>query len=282
MKGDMAAVRSHEGAPEVESGPPDGDHGRPSRHLLPAFGVPVLGALASVVLWWSITAAFHIRPYFVPSPWDIAVSFRDSAGYLFSETRVTVEETLVGFAVGGLAGLVISIVLAASRTVERATVPLLVALNSVPKVAIAPLLTVWLGFGFGPKVLMVILICFFPVVVSTMSGLTSTPIELSELARSLSANWWQTYLKVRLRWALPQILVGVKLATSLAVIGAVVAEISSPQHGLGAVIVLSGSSADTPLAFAAITLLALLSVALFYLVVGLERWLLPWARAISG
>jgi NitT/TauT family transport system permease protein len=282
MKGDMAVVRAHESAPAVESRPPDADSDRSSRRVLSAFGVPVLGVLAAIVLWWSITAVFHIRPYFVPSPWDIAVSFRDSAGYLLTEMKVTVEETLVGFAIGGIAGLVISIVLAASRTIERATVPLLVALNSVPKVAIAPLLTVWLGFGFQPKVLMVILICFFPVVVSTMSGLISTPSELSELAKSLSANWWQTYLKVRLRWALPQIFVGVKVATSLAVIGAVVAEIGSPQHGLGAVIVLSGSSADTPLAFAAITLLALLSVALFYLVVGLERWLLPWARAISG
>jgi NitT/TauT family transport system permease protein len=282
MKGDMAAVRSHEGTPAVETGPPDVDQDRSSRRLLPAFGVPVLGVLAAVGLWWSITAAFHIQPYFVPSPWDIAVSFGHSAGYLFAEMRVTVEQTLVGFAIGGLAGLVISIVLAASRTIERATMPLLVALNSVPKVAIAPLLTVWLGFGSGPKVLMVILICFFPIVVSTMSGLTSTPSELSDLAKSLSANWRQTYLKVRLRWALPQIFVGVKVATSLAVIGEVVAEIGSPQHGLGAVIVLSGSSADTPLAFAAITLLALLSVALFYLFVGLERWLLPWARAISG
>jgi NitT/TauT family transport system permease protein len=281
MKGDMAVVHLHEGDAAVESRPPDGDRDW-SRRVLSAVGVPTLGVLAAIALWWSITAIFHIRPYFVPSPWDIAISFRNSAGYLLAEMRVTVVETVVGFAVGAIAGLVISIVLAASRTIERATVPLLVALNSLPKVAIAPLLTVWLGFGFQPKVLMVILICFFPVVVSTMSGLTSTPSELNELAKSLSANWWQTYVKVRLRWALPQIFVGVKVATSLAVIGAVVAEIGSPQHGLGSVIVLSGSSADTPLAFAAIMLLAILSVALFYLVVGLERWLLPWARAISG
>jgi NitT/TauT family transport system permease protein len=152
----------------------------------------------------------------------------------------------------------------------------------VPKVALAPLLVVWLGFGPQPKILMVILICFFPVVVATMAGLTSTPTELGDLVRSLSASWLQTYVKVRLPWALPQIFVGLKVAISLAVIGAVVAEISSPQHGLGAVIVLSGSSVDTPLAFAAITLLALMSVALFYLVVVIERLLLPWAKEIAG
>lgn len=278
----MAVVHSHHGGAAVESEPPDGAHDQPSRRLLATFGIPVVGGLSAIGLWWSIIAVFHIRPYFVPSPLDIAAAFRNSAGYLLRETQVTLVEILVGFAVGAGAGLVISIVLAASRTIERATLPLLVALNSVPKVAIAPLLTVWLGFGFEPKVLMVILICFFPVVVSTMSGLTSTPSEFSELASSLSANWWQTYVKVRLRWALPQIFVGVKVATSLAVIGAVVAEVASPQRGLGAVIVLSGSSADTPLAFAAIALLAVLSVVLFYLIVGLERWLLPWARAISG
>jgi NitT/TauT family transport system permease protein len=129
---------------------------------------------------------------------------------------------------------------------------------------------------------LVVLICVFPIVVATMAGLTSTPAELAELSRSLSASAWQTYLKIRLPWALPQVFTGLKVAVSLAVIGAVVAEISHPDGGLGAVIVLSGMSLDTPLAFAAIVLLALLSTALFYLVVGLERWLVPWSRAIAG
>jgi NitT/TauT family transport system permease protein len=172
--------------------------------------------------------------------------------------------------------------LTAWKAVERATFPLLVALNSIPKVAVAPLLVVWLGYGPKPKIVLVVLICFFPIVVSTVAGLTSTPADLGELARSLSASWWQGYVKVRLPWALPQVFVGLKLGISLAVIGAVVAEISSPNQGLGAVIVLSGSSLDTPLAFAAIVLLALLSIVLFYLIVALERLLLPWARAISA
>jgi NitT/TauT family transport system permease protein len=115
-----------------------------------------------------------------------------------------------------------------------------------------------------------------------MAGITSTPAEMGELSRSLSASAWQAYLKIRLPWALPQVFVGLKVAISLAVIGAVVAEISNPSGGLGAVIVLSGMSFDTPLAFAAIVLLALLSTTLFYLVVALERLMVPWARAISA
>jgi NitT/TauT family transport system permease protein len=141
---------------------------------------------------------------------------------------------------------------------------------------------VWLGFDREPKIVMVVLISFFPIVISTMAGLASTPADLGELTRSLSASRTQAFLKVRIPWALPQIFVGMKVAITLSVIGAVVAEISSPQIGLGSVIVNAGVNADTPLAFAAIALLAIMSVVLYYAIAGLERLLLPWARAISG
>jgi NitT/TauT family transport system permease protein len=114
-----------------------------------------------------------------------------------------------------------------------------------------------------------------------MAGLTSTPSDLRELARSLSASWWQTFVKVRLSWALPQVFVGLKVATPLAIIGAVIGEVVNPDRGLGSVIVGSGASSDTPLAFAALVLLALGGVVLFYLVAAVERVLVPWARAIS-
>jgi NitT/TauT family transport system permease protein len=253
-----------------------------TQRRISAVGLPIIGVVGTVGLWWAIVVGFHIRSFFVPAPPDIVAAFRQQPDYLLRETWGTLSETLIGFAVAAASGLLIAVALAASRTIERATLPLFVALNSVPKVAIAPLLVVWLGFGPRPKIVLVALICFFPVVVSTMAGLASTPAEFSDLVRSLSASWWQTYVKVRLPWALPQIFVGLKVAISLAVVGAVVAEISNPNHGLGAVIVLSGASFDTPLAFAAIALLALISVALFYLVVGIERLLLPWAKEITG
>ena len=128
----------------------------------------------------------------------------------------------------------------------------------------APLLVVWLGFGSVPKISMVVLISFFPIVVAAMSGLTSTPVELTELARSLSASRSQTFVKLRIPWALPQIFVGLKVAVTLAVVGAVVGEFAGGDQGLGYVIVASGASADTSLAFAAMTLLSAMSVILFY------------------
>jgi NitT/TauT family transport system permease protein len=252
-----------------------------TRNRISLITLPIIGAVAAVAAWWAITELFHIRTFFLPAPPDIVDAFRIQPSYLLQETWQTVKETLIGFAIATAAGLIIAIAVTASRTIERATLPLFVGLNAVPKVAVAPLLVVWLGFGDAPKIVMVALISFFPILVATMAGLGSTPTDLSELSRSLSASRGQTYVKIRLPWALPQIFVGLKLGISLAVVGAVVAEIASPQQGLGAVILLSGQNLDTPLAFAAIVLLALISVALFYLVVGVERLLLPWAKEIA-
>jgi NitT/TauT family transport system permease protein len=254
----------------------------PSGRRLSAIGLPVAGAIVMIGLWWAAVDVFQVRSFFVPSPWDIVESFGRLPGYLLRETWTTLLETLAGFALALVIGLAISIVLTSFETLRRATLPLLVALNSIPKVAVAPLLAVWLGFGREPKIVMVVLISFFPIVISTMAGIASTPADLGELTRSLSASRTQAFVKVRIPWALPQIFVGMKVAITLSVIGTVVAEISSPQIGLGSVVVNAGTNADTPLAFAAITLLAVMSVVLYYLVAGLERLLLPWAKAISG
>ncbi|MFI5937514.1 ABC transporter permease [Actinoplanes sp. NPDC051494] len=245
-------------------------------------GLPVLGAVLAIGLWWVLTAALDIDPFYVPSPPDVVDSFLRTPQFLLSETWITLKRVLVGFGIAVVAGLVIAVVLAASRTVERMTMPLLAAVNAVPKVALAPLLLVWMGFGDSPKIVMVVLVSFFPVIVSTMAGLSSTPADLRELAASLSASWWQTFVKVRLAWALPQVFVGLKVATPLAIIGAVIGEVVNPDHGLGSVIVGSGANADTAMAFAALGLLAITGVALFYLMAAIERLLVPWAPAISG
>jgi NitT/TauT family transport system permease protein len=244
--------------------------------------LPTLGVIVAIALWWLACVVFHLDPFYVPSPADVVETFLKTPRYLLDESWVTIQRVLIGFAIAVTAGLVIAVVLAASRTVERMAMPVLAAINAVPKVALAPLLLVWMGFGNAPKIVMVVLVSFFPIVVATMAGLTSAPADLRELARSLSASWWQTFTKVRLPWALPQVFVGLKVATPLAIIGAVIGEVVSPDHGLGSVIVGSGTSSDTPLAFAALTLLALTGVILFYLMAAIERVLVPWARAISS
>ncbi|MEU4244334.1 ABC transporter permease [Actinoplanes sp. NPDC026619] len=244
--------------------------------------LPILGVVITIAVWWGITAAFHIDSFYVPSPVDVVDSFMRTPQFLLQETWTTLQRVLIGFVIAVAGGLAIAVTLATSRIIERMALPVLAAVNAVPKVALAPLLLVWMGFGDSPKIVMVVLVSFFPVIVSTMAGLTSTPADLLELARSLKASWWQTFVKVRLTWALPQVFVGLKVATPLAIIGAVIGEVVNPDHGLGSVIAGSGASNDTPLAFAALVLLAIMGVVLFYLVAGVERLLIPWARAISS
>jgi NitT/TauT family transport system permease protein len=244
--------------------------------------LPALGLILAVGAWWLATALFHIKPFYAPSPSDVVHTFGQTPKYLLDESWVTIQRVLIGFAVAVAGGLAIAVVLAASRTVERMSMPVLAAVNAIPKVALAPLLLVWLGFGDAPKIVMVVLVSFFPVIVATMAGLSSTPRDLHELARSLSASWWQTFVKVRLPWALPQIFVGLKVATPLAIIGAVIGEVVNPDHGLGSVISNSGNNNDTPLAFAALILLAIIGSVFYYLMAGIERLLVPWARAVKS
>jgi NitT/TauT family transport system permease protein len=245
--------------------------------------LPIVGAVAAVGLWWLSTVVFRASTIYLPAPPDLIDAVREPGHptLLMEKTWETLRVTLIGFGIAMGGGFLIALLLAAFRSVERAALPVLVALNSVPKVALAPLLVVWLGFEIRPKVVMVILICFFPIVVATMAGLAATPADLGELTESLSASRWQSYVKVRVPWALPQIFVGLKVSVPLAVIGAVVAETNNPNSGLGSAIVLASQQLNTPLAFVCLVLLAVLSTALFYLIVTLEWLLLPWARAIA-
>jgi NitT/TauT family transport system permease protein len=255
---------------------------RAARWQPSALWLPLLGAVVVVALWWLATIVFAIQPFILPAPPDITEAFFRLPGYLLRQTWTTLVETLAGFGLAVAGGLLAAVALTASRVVERALFPLLVAANAVPKIAVAPLLIVWLGFGSVPKVVMVFLISFFPIVVAAVSGLASMPAELGELARSLSASRRQTFVKLRIPWALPQVFIGLKVGITLAVVGAVVGEFSGGDQGLGYVIVASGSSADTALAFAAMTLLAVMSVTLFYAVSATERLLLPWAREVTA
>lgn len=245
-----------------------------------AVGLPLSGAVGTVVAWWLAIVLLDIESYIVPTPAQVVSAFARWPGYLMENAGVTLMETVQGFLITVVAGLFIGLAIASSDLLGRAMYPVLVALNSVPKLAFAPLLIVWMGFGQGPKIVMVVLMCFFPIVLSTATGLMSTPSELVELSRSLSAGRWQTFAKVRLHAALPHIFVGLKTAMPLAVIGALVGELFGATAGLGFVIQNAGS--DTAVAFAAIGLLAAMSIVLFYALVLLERLLLPWVRETTA
>ena len=249
-----------------------------------AVALPLFGITATVGLWWLVTVVFDVSPHFLPGPPDLVESLREPGRgkYLLDRSVEPAQVTLIGFGIAMSGGFVIALLLSTFRSVERAVMPALVGLNAVPKVGLAPLLVVWLGFEIEPKVVLVVLICFFPIVVATMSGLASLPAEFGELTASLAASRWQAYLKVRVPWALPQIFVGLKLSVPLAVIGTVVAETNNPNSGLGSAIVKASAQFETALAFVCLVLLALLSAGLYYLIVVLERWIVPWSRAISA
>ncbi|GIF23005.1 NitT/TauT family transport system permease protein [Actinoplanes tereljensis] len=241
--------------------------------------MPAIGTIALIAAWWAAIVVLNIESYLAPTPPQVLAALKNTTGYLTSNAVTTLLEVVQGYLIAVGLGLAVGALLALSAPLERAFMPAIVAVNAIPKLAFAPLLLVWMGFGQGPKIVMVVLLCTFPILLASVAGLTRTPAELIELAQSLSANRWQIIMRFRLPSALPQIFVGLKTAMPLAVIGALVGELSGATNGLGFVIANAG--ADTATAFAAITLLAAISVGLFYLVSLTERLLLPWARAIT-
>ncbi|MET0418468.1 MAG: ABC transporter permease [Actinoplanes sp.] len=243
---------------------------------------PVLGLTGSIAAWWLATSLFDIQTVILPSPPEVVDGFRQYPGLLMDATWSTTKVAVLGFALSVVVGIAIGLAIAAWKPFERAFSPLLVAVNAVPKVALAPLMLVWFGYGTTPVLAMAFLVCFFPIVLSTSTGLISTPADLAELARSLSASRLQTFRTIRVPAALPQIFVGLKLAMPLAVIGVSVGEMQYGDSGLGSIIVQTSGQGDTATAFAALILMALVSIVLYYLLVLLEWVTLPWVRATTA
>ena len=241
------------------------------------------GCALAFAAWWVITSAFSVPAVILPRPGQVWAAYGKLPGYLLTQAGVTLWETVAGFALAVAAGAVAGLLIATSAVLERACYPLLVAVNAVPKVAVAPMLVAWLGFGARPVLALVFLLCFFPIVLSTASGLMSTPADLVELSRSLSASRRQTFTKVRIPAAMPQVFVGLKVAMPLASVGAVIGEFQSGvDAGLGFVILTSSGLGDSPTTVAAVGLVAAMSVPLFYAVAAVERLVVPWVAATTS
>ncbi|WP_405577699.1 ABC transporter permease [Streptomyces sp. NBC_01092] len=241
--------------------------------------LPLAGLLVALGVWWLLTSVLEvIHPAVLPPPGAVLSAFAAAPVRFLKHAGDTTVETVVGFVLSSGCGVLIGLSLAGSRVLERMFTPLLVAVNAVPKIALGPLLVGALGWGQKPVLTMVFLLCFFPIVLSTATGLTSTPADLAELARSLDASRWQAFRKVRLPAALPQIFVGLKVAMPLAAIGAVIGEFQAGESGLGYLIVQAGGVGDTATAWAAIILIGLMSILLYFALVLLERLALPWVR----
>lgn len=198
------------------------------------------------------------------------------------EGWITLKATMYGFALAMLLGLPLAVAVTTFRWVHLMFYPLLVGLQSVPKVALAPLLLVWLGTGMASKLALAWLVAFFPVVVDAAAGLHSTPKELLDLARSLRASRWQTFRMVRFPAALPFVVTGAKVAVTLSLIGAVIGEFVGAGEGLGFLLLSATSQINTPLAFAALVALSVLGMGVYFFVVLVERALTPWLPPVPS
>ncbi len=236
-----------------------------------------LSLIVFALLWQAACYVFSVPTFLVPAPSDILLRLFEKGGLYLTHTWVTFYETLLGFAFAVLGGCLAAAVIVVVPALRDVIMPLLLIAQIVPKVAIAPILLIWFGYGLAPKVLIAFLIAFFPVVVNTTQGLISVEQELLELGQSLKATRWQIFWKFRVPTALPNLFSGMKIAITLAVIGAVIGEFVGGNRGLGYLIIIANQELDTPLAFAAILVLSVGGIILFWMIEIAERYLVPWS-----
>jgi NitT/TauT family transport system permease protein len=252
------------------------DSSKSAGRRLKAILTPFIGLAALLVVWALITAVFKIPEYLLPSPVIVAKRIVTDWPLLSRNFAYTLLEVVVGFCVSVLVGIPAAFLVVLSRPVERILMPIIVASQAVPKVAIAPLLVIWLGFGLLPKVVISFLIAFFPVLVSTSTGLRSVETDMIDLVRSMGASTTKIMFKVRLPTALPQIFSGLKVAISLSVVGALVGEFVGADRGLGYIMMTASGSLDGTLVWATLIVLIFLGVVLFQIVAMIERFAIRW------
>jgi ABC-type nitrate/sulfonate/bicarbonate transport system permease component len=237
---------------------------------------PLLFSLLVLGAWQAYTELADISPLLLPSPFQVARSVVDNASLFARNALVTLQEILIGFALGSTAGIALAVLLTYSRLAERAVYPWLVASQMVPIVAVAPILVVWFGFTIVPKVIVVALVCFFPIVVNTIDGLKAVDPEMVRLMRTLGMSRPRIMRSVRVPSALPYLFSGLKVAMALAVIGAVFGEWVGASEGLGYLMLALNNQLATTELFAAVLVLSVMGIVLFFLVGLVERLVIPW------
>lgn len=241
-----------------------------SRSVLEPAAAPLL-ALAILTAWQIAVPLAGISEFVLPTPWAILRRIVIDWNLLAQHAWVTVLEVTFGFGLAVLTGIPTALAIFYSRVFERAVYPLLVALQTVPKVVLAPLLVLYLGYGWAPKIFLAFLISFFPIVIATVVGLQSLDKPMTHLLRSMGANEWQIFVKLRIPAALPNIFGGFKVGISLAVIGAVIGEYVAAERGIGHLQLQANAQFDTALSFAAVVVISGVGVLLFSIISFLER-----------
>ena len=239
-----------------------------------------LGALIVFVvlfaLWEGAVWLFGIKEYLLPPPSKVWVEFAKRSDIVLANAWVTTKEMLYGYAIAIVVSIPLALSVAYSRVIEGAFYPAVVFLQIVPKIAVAPLFIIWFGFGLTPRVLVVFLLTFFPVVVAAIAGFKSADPDILDFARTTGASAWKMFLRIRLPQALPHIFTGLKVGAALASTAAVVGEFVASDKGLGYLLLQYNGNLDTAMVFAVIVVLSIIGLALYYAVEILERLMIPW------
>ena len=239
---------------------------------------PAALILMALAAWEGAVRLFHVARWLLPPPSSIGAELVESRSLLLRHTWVTLEEVLLGFALALVVGIALATAIAYSRVVERAAYPIVIASQTIPIIVIAPLLLIWIGYGIWPKIIVVMLISFFPIVVNMVDGLKSADPDMLSMMRTLGASRWQLFTKVQVPSSVPFLFSGIRVAIAMSVIGAVIGEWVGASAGLGYLMTRSAPQFLTDRVFAAIFILSIMGITLFALVVLAERYAVPWYR----
>ena len=241
--------------------------------------LPPLTFVAMVGLWWGAVELFRIPAYLLPGPGAVFARLVTDAGLLWTHSQVTLIEILLGFGLTIVIAIPLGLLIALSPLAKQIVYPPIMLMQLVPKIAVAPRFLIWLGFGIESKVLLTILMTFFPLLLASISGFQILDDRYLYLTRSMGATWWQTFRYLRFPAALPVIFSGIKTSATIAATAAIVAEFVGANKGLGYVLLRGTSTMDIELVFAVLVVLTLIGIAINYVVEFWEWSMTPWQRA---
>ena len=268
-------------AGEPSARPAEASHRR-LRDGLDRYGVPLGLAVALVVAWEFGVRLGNVPAYLLPPPTAVFESLVNDWKVIYLNTYPTLIAIIGGFALSVMIGIPLATLIVFSRFAERMLYPPMIASQAIPKVAIAPLFVVWMGFGVIPKIWIAFLIAFFPVVIDTVVGLRSVQPEMLQLGRSMGGGTLRVFLKLRLPNALPNIFAGLKVAIALAVVGAITGEFVGSQSGLGYLLTSASGQMDTALVFAVLVTISVIAMLLFMVIEAVEKLVIPWHSSMRS
>jgi NitT/TauT family transport system permease protein len=240
---------------------------------------PVLTFVGLILLWGALVSIFRIPDYLVPTPQSVIPRLIQARQALWLNTLTTLREIVIGFVITVVLSIPLGLLIALSLVARRVAYPVLVFIQLVPKIAIAPLFLVWFGFGIQSKVLLTVLLTFFPLLLASIAGFQALDTRLLYLTRTMGASAWQTFWYVRFPSALHVIFAGLKTAATIAATAAIVAEFAGSNSGLGYQLLVATGTLDTPLIFAILLILTIIGLGLNYLIEAVGYFAMPWLRA---